>query len=67
MADIVAGMTIQAAWFTNIDSTGALKKTLTFLPDTDPIDFSVNSTTKLRLENDGDLLIAGGLSDNETI
>jgi len=67
MADIVAGMTIQAAWFKNIDTDGNFKKTVTFVPDTVAIDFSVNSVKKLSLDDDGNLTITGGLSDNTTI
>ena len=53
MADIVEGDTIQAAWFANIDSTGALKNTITLLNDNTALKLQKSGTTLLQLEKDG--------------
>jgi len=67
MATISEGMTIQATWFANIDSTGSFIKDVNFVNTSDPIHFVQNSVNLIQLETDGDLRVKGDITDNETI
>jgi hypothetical protein len=67
MATIINGMTIQADWFKNVDSSGDFPRILTFIVDTPPITFQSNSVDLATLDDDGNLKIKGSLSDNEDI
>ena len=66
MADITEGMTIQAVWFTNIDTTGNFKKNISFLNDSDPINLGVNSVNLAQITTDGDLKTRGSMTDYDT-
>lgn len=67
MATITAGMTIQASWFKNIDSSGDLTRTITVVNDANPIKIQSNSVDLASIDSNGDMKIKGGVSDNETI
>lgn len=67
MATIIDGMTIQADWFKNVDSSGDFPRTLTFIWDTPPIKFQTNSINLASLDNSGNLKVKGDVSDHETI
>ena len=66
MADITEGMTIQAVWFSNIDTTGNFKKTITFIDDSNPIKMSSNSVNLSSLTTDGNLSVRGNIIDYDT-
>lgn len=66
MADITSGMTIQAVWFTNIDTTGNFKKDISFLNDSNPINFVENSVNLTQITSEGDLKTRGSMTDYET-
>ena len=71
MATIVDGDTIQAVWFTVIDSTGSLKNTVPLLNDTSPLVFQKNSISILKIDKAtatlGTLTVKGAVNDNTTI
>ena len=66
MATIQEGDTIQAAWFTNIDSTGPFVKDIEFLNNSNPINIVHNGTNLAQIETDGDLKVRGDITDNDT-
>jgi len=63
MATITNGMTIQAAWFANIDTTGAFIKDTEYLNDGNPINFVVNSSNLAQIDTDGKIKAKDKLED----